>query len=658
VILDQLTLHNVGVFRGHHIIDLTPPTQAKPVTVVGGLNGSGKTTVLEAILFALYGPLARSVSGRAKTYDAYLRQLINHGENAAPEASVELRFHAFREGQRYEYRIKRTWRVRGKHTSEGTAVYLNGVLDRDLTDRWAEHVEAFMPRGIAELFFFDGEKIETLAELDNARAMLRTVIGALLGLDLVDRLDTDLGVIERNHRRKSAAAEQQDGLEQLQQHVAESRTQEERLHQELAACRVRLERAAKLRHEQQERFRVEGGELYQRRTDLERARDLALEHLKAADRQLRDIAEGAGPLLLVQDLLAEVVHRASAEFDAAEASRLAELLIERDREVIAQLRARDIEPTTVDLVEELFTKERLDRRGRANIAAIVHLSATGLTHARALSGHSLPDIVERRPTLLKQRERAIADLEDAQRQLAAVPKQDAVKQLQDDLDNALNAEATALRAADRAEAELTNARAARAAAAKAYENALDKAATTAMEVEDSQRILEHSQRVRETLTSFRTQAVKRHLGRIEHLVLDSLRKLLRKQDLVGELRIDPETFTISLARPDGSALSPQQLSAGERQLLAVALLWGLAQASGRPLPVVIDTPLGRLDGKHRDHLINRYFPHASHQVILLSTDQEIDEPAWQKLKPRVGHAYHLEHPSDGSTTAIRSGYFW
>jgi len=53
-------------------------------------------------------------------------------------------------------------------------------------------------------------------------------------------------------------------------------------------------------------------------------------------------------------------------------------------------------------------------------------------------------------------------------------------------------------------------------------------------------------------------------------------------------------------------------------------LWGLARASARPLPAVIDTPMARLDAAHRQHLVERYFPNASHQVIVLSTDTEVD----------------------------------
>ena len=131
-------------------------------------------------------------------------------------------------------------------------------------------------------------------------------------------------------------------------------------------------------------------------------------------------------------------------------------------------------------------------------------------------------------------------------------------------------------------------------------------------------MVRHSAKVRETLQKFRAEVVRKNTQKIEELVLDSYRALLRKESLVQGLKIDPDTFKMELTGAKGKVLSPDRLSAGERQLLAVSILWGLGRASGRPLPAVIDTPLGRLDSEHRTHLVQRYFPYASHQVILLS----------------------------------------
>ena len=141
-------------------------------------------------------------------------------------------------------------------------------------------------------------------------------------------------------------------------------------------------------------------------------------------------------------------------------------------------------------------------------------------------------------------------------------------------------------------------------------------------------------------------------------MLEALGRLLRKSNLITDVAIDPQTYAVQLTGPDGQTLSAGALSAGERQLLAVALLWGLARAAGQPLPVVIDTPLGRLDGEHRAHLLERYFPYASHQVILLSTDTEIVDAAYRRLAQHVGRSYQLAFDPMTNATAVVPGYFW
>ena len=79
--------------------------------------------------------------------------------------------------------------------------------------------------------------------------------------------------------------------------------------------------------------------------------------------------------------------------------------------------------------------------------------------------------------------------------------------------------------------------------------------------------------------------------------------------------------------------------------------------SSKTLPTVIDTPLGRLDKSHRENLIKNYFPNASRQVILLSTDEEITVEQLDKLMPSVGALYHLESTEKANETVITEGYF-
>jgi DNA sulfur modification protein DndD len=186
---------------------------------------------------------------------------------------------------------------------------------------------------------------------------------------------------------------------------------------------------------------------------------------------------------------------------------------------------------------------------------------------------------------------------------------------------------------------------------------LEQEAIARRQREDQERILRHSARVRATLESFRGAVIARHVRRIEQLVLESYQQLLRKASLVTRLVIDPGSYALTLYGRDGAALTPERLSAGERQLLAIALLWGLAKASGRPLPTAIDTPLGRLDTGHRVHLVERYLPFASHQVLLFSTDEEISGDYLERLRPWIGRTYHLMYDDDRGSTRVVPGYF-
>jgi DNA sulfur modification protein DndD len=173
---------------------------------------------------------------------------------------------------------------------------------------------------------------------------------------------------------------------------------------------------------------------------------------------------------------------------------------------------------------------------------------------------------------------------------------------------------------------------------------------------DSERLVEHSERARNTLTQLRERAAARHLDRIADLAVEALEHLLRKERLIARIEIDPVSYAPSFYDRHDRLIHPEQLSAGERQLTALALLWALERASGRPLPVLIDTPLGRLDATHRRHVVSRYLPMASQQVIVLSTDTEIDAGLLEHLMPHVGASYTLAFDSTDDATTIDSGY--
>jgi DNA sulfur modification protein DndD len=165
-------------------------------------------------------------------------------------------------------------------------------------------------------------------------------------------------------------------------------------------------------------------------------------------------------------------------------------------------------------------------------------------------------------------------------------------------------------------------------------------------------------KIQNVLDEYKSALLLERVEKLQHAVTECFASLSRKKDSVRKICIDPKDFSITLHDRANNPLKKTLLSAGEKQIYAISMLWGLAKTSGRPLPVIIDTPLARLDSDHRNLLATNYFPVASHQVIVLSTDTEVDRTYFDELKPFIAHSYHLTFDEHLSGTTSRKGYFW
>ena len=133
-------------------------------------------------------------------------------------------------------------------------------------------------------------------------------------------------------------------------------------------------------------------------------------------------------------------------------------------------------------------------------------------------------------------------------------------------------------------------------------------------------------------------------------------KLANKKNLIRKIEMDPETLDWKCLSEDESEIPRDSLSAGEKQLMVISILWALAICSKKKLPVIIDTPLSRMDSQHRTALITTYFPNAGEQTIILSTDSEIDEGYYNLMKDNIGDEFTLNYDEVTRSTSIQKGY--
>lgn len=169
-----------------------------------------------------------------------------------------------------------------------------------------------------------------------------------------------------------------------------------------------------------------------------------------------------------------------------------------------------------------------------------------------------------------------------------------------------------------------------------------------------QRQTQLAERSRRALRSYHEALLRQRVATLETALVASFNTLCRKEHLIERVSISPELFTIELFGADGRTLDLSGFSAGERQLFALALLWALRQVSGRQLPLVIDTPLARLDDSHRSRLVHDFIPRVSDQVVLLTTDAEMDARLLGQAEPYLARAYRLHFDAEGQETVVTS----
>ena len=205
MILNRLEVCNFRSFRGTHTVDLRPTDgngDVRPIVLFGGLNGAGKTTLFLAIKLALYGRATGEGSFTSAGYTSFIQSCIHKypREIIQPNtASVELEFQFGRLGKQCTYLVQRTWEFSRTNMKEILKIWENGEFQQSLDNDDAQILlNELIPKGIADLFLFDGEKIGLLAK-DLSGDVLCTTFERLYGLDLANRLRHDL----QTHIRKN-----------------------------------------------------------------------------------------------------------------------------------------------------------------------------------------------------------------------------------------------------------------------------------------------------------------------------------------------------------------------------------------------------------------------------------------------------------------------
>ncbi|MBD2502531.1 DNA sulfur modification protein DndD [Anabaena azotica] len=658
----ELVLQNFGPYAGRQVINLDPRIEDNPhpIILLGGMNGGGKTTLMDSIRLALYGQRAQCSTRGNLSYNDFLNQCVNSKANPAEKTRVELLFEHIEDDKPVKYRIVRTWEKNPKDGKDSL-----GILGDDdtwpvesLMNTWDDYIENLLPLGISNLFLFDGEQVRNLAEQESPPQIVIEAIRGLLGLQLPDKLALDLEVLVNRKRKELADTQDLNTLQEIETRLLKQQADYQFTEQELASLKNQVEELENIQQEAWNKFVSEGGKIASDRSLLEQQQKEKHQAAETIRESMCQLAAEVLPLALIPHLLSQVQAQGAKEFRHQQVQLARDVLIERDKRLLQWLKELTITSEQVEKIQSFLTEDA------DNLYAVPSQAEAPWLLADEESLSQLDNIRYHLQNAKVSAKQQLANLKNLEEELIVLARQ---------VQTAAEPEAyQKLRAAvDEAQNQVVQAKAnyetTRRTLAELAET-IEKTKTELREYTDKnidkknrEHIITSATKVQETLKVFREKLTLRKLNKLEEEVKNCFLYLLHKSDLVFRIAIDTNTFALSLFDFEGKPVPKHRLSAGEKQLLAIAFLWGLAKVSGLRLPVAIDTPLARLDSSHRQNLVEKYFPAASHQVILLSTDTEIGKKEVEMLRSNeaIAREYLLQYNSaTRQTTVLENKYFY
>lgn len=668
MLLTKLSIENFGLFEENYSFDLTTKDplsgKVKPIILFGGKNGAGKTTLFEAFRICLYGNTLPEFRLRKVSYEEYIKRKVHRSpsiEKQSASAAISLDFEYARLGKVDRYNIERKWHVTHEEVDEQFHVTANGKdLEELEKSQWQDFVNEMIPIGVSKLFFFDGEQIQVLAEDETDEIHLKDSFFSLLGLDLVDRLrsDLDIRLAKSVKDANSLFGKKFDDITAEKQRLEEEK---ERILQDNAHQKNILEIRKKTAARLEDELSREGGHFAKKRDELKDKKSLLEAKIEQVDKQIVKLCESLLPFtfapqycILLKKRLIEEEARQSA---VTAASQVNKVLTSVEKATIARINNLDIgreeSRKLISDIKQIFNNAAHTGSKESSISMIHHLSR--IEQAKVLSW--IESVLDEIPLLIKdltnESERLTTELQKTADLLNKAPADEVIGPIFKEI-STVNRDIGNIEAMIKSNTEKISQIDYKMVHVNASLRDLDKERREHTSLE---RGLALAQKVQDALEEYETRLKKEKLEQLSESLSECLNELMHKE-IFQRVSINPDTFAVTLYDKGNNAVSKDQLSAGEKQIYAIAILWALARTSGRPLPFIIDTPLGRLDSDHRLNLVQNFFPVASHQVIIFSTDTEIDEKYFEELSEHIAHSYKLEYDSQYGKTKIQPGYFW
>lgn len=663
MIFNYLKFTNFRPFYGeqtiyfHHSQNNSNSEQKRNIVLIGGLNGHGKTSLITAINIALFG---HRYFNTQREYLEYISKSVNrrHIYEGGNEGSIELAFTD--DTGRYAIKVDMIYnRLEEFRMAYELDDNFNKINQISLTDEeFNDFIDARIPLDVSRFFIFDAEKIRDLVG-DQDKEDTRRAIQKVVSLELYHQLLIDLDKINKDFIKEMSGKTSDEEIEFMGEKIRKIAEEIEIIETKLndidAKINVLTSESREITHEKRKKI----GKSNASKNQIYKWIGSYEQKLDQINNQLSKFKKDELYKIIIKPAIKSLQQRIRQELKYIEEKKKVELQFAPFEEFMSELLNTEIIPIlTENQKQQLFKKgkeiwaemNKIHRKIVSEQIELLHdLTLTERNYILNYSTSTISDLKE----LLQSKKEAENLLKKYNEQLKDAPDDIDTSDLDQKLSK-VNQELGMLKAESKnLNATKTSLMAERIRLSNELQRKLKDYGTVGplqRKIDLVERLYNATNEFIEQVTFLKSRQLKEEIEKI-------IKQLFRKSDF-EKIIFDENTFTLNIYDHFSEKIDLDSRSEGEKQLIALAMIWALTKVSGSNFPFVIDTPLARLDSDHRSNLVDYYFTQLSDQVIILSTDTEITEDFYKKLVPYIHKEYLLNYDVDKKFTTIEEGYYF
>ena len=688
--INEIELNNFRIYKGVNKINLSPE-EDKNIIVVSGKNGFGKTTFLMSLVWCLYGKNMQNVDelyqkeigdkgGYGKYIGNSLNRLAKSERDTKFSVSVTFRDVKIPEITCNEIKITRTYDI-VTSASDKVEVLVDGFqneLIQDLTtDGKQDGEEIFirdfiLPIEIAKFFFFDAEKIVSLAEINSPeqRRLLSKAYTEVLGIKKYEDLKDQLESIQDEYRKKSAKPQEKSELSQIIADIDKTQIDIEEI--EKSIQKINDEKLEKINdsNDIQRKLIQEGNQMtLEQLNKLKEEEGVLNSKLSLLQDDLKELFDLI-PFGLSGETLMEVSTQLTNEKNYRKNKFIQQDVGEKTNKILDDIeQEKKSFPTAIPTEIRNFYENQIKNLVRkhffadapelsSNFEALHDFSdaetnelnglINNLKHAFKEAFTRLNDEYSRSKNQLDSIRRKIRDAEkDAEDEYISN-----LRSKKERLDKRVLSIDTEINGFSEKKGGLINERKRLKQRQEELRKKIDDSRKYSAKEEKAQEVID---RLKDFIKSFKEEKKKS----LESNILNELNILMHKKGFIKKVAVDinqsGDDVDINLFNSRNEKIDKGSLSMGERQMYASALLKALVDESDIEFPVFIDSPMQKFDRDHAENVIKEFYPNVSKQVVLFPLiHKELTEGEFNLLKPKISKAYLIHNFSMDASKFVES----